>query len=61
MESIMNTNTDENRFRLTRFINVTEKIFSINILTVKGIWTESKTDANPDMNRLIFTKEEVII
>ena len=55
----MNTNTDENRFALTRFANVAHSAGS-----VLPFWLKLKEDGlklkltDPDMNRLIFTKEE---
>ena len=55
----MNTNTDENRFSLTRFANVAHSAGS-----VLPFWLKLKDDGkplkltDPDMNRLIFTKED---
>jgi len=55
----MNTNTDENRFALTRFANVAHSAGS-----VLPFWLKLKEAGlnlkltDPDMNRLIFTKEE---
>ena len=55
----MNTNTDENRFALTRFANVAHSAGS-----VLPFWLKLKDDCkplkltDPDMNRLIFTKED---
>jgi len=55
----MNTNTDENRFALTRFANVAHSAGS-----VLPFWLKLKEDdkplklTDPNMNRLIFTKEE---
>ena len=55
----MNTNTDENRFALTRFANVAHSAGS-----VLPFWLKLKDDGkplkltDPDMNRLIFTKED---
>ena len=55
----MNTNTDENRFALTRFANVAHSAGS-----VLPFWMKLKDDGkplkltDPDMNRLIFTKED---
>ena len=55
----MNTNTDENRFALTRFANVAHSAGS-----VLPFWLKLKESGlnlkltDPDMNRLIFTKEE---
>ena len=54
----MNTNTDENRFSLTRFANVAHSAGS-----VLPFWLKLKKEGNPlkltdpNMNRLIFTKE----
>ena len=58
----MNTNTDENRFALTRFANVAHSAGS-----VLPFWLKLKDDGkplkltDPDMNRLIFTKEDAAI
>ena len=55
----MNTNTDENRFALTRFANVAHSAGS-----VLPFWLKLKKEGkrlkltDPDMNRLIFTKED---
>ena len=55
----MNTNTDENRFALTRFANVAHSAGS-----VLPFWLKLKKEGNPlkltdpNMNRLIFTKED---
>ena len=55
----LNTNTDENRFALTRFANVAHSAGS-----VLPFWLKLKEAGlplkltDPDMNRLIFTKEE---
>ena len=55
----MNTNTDENRFSLTRFANVAHSAGS-----VLPFWLKLKEEGkplkltDPDMNRLIFTKED---
>ena len=55
----MNTNTDENRFALTRFANVAHSAGS-----VLPFWLKLKEEGkplkltDPNMNRLIFTKEE---
>ena len=55
----MNTNTDENRFALTRFANVAHSAGS-----VLPFWLKLKEDGkplkltDPNMNRLIFTKED---
>ena len=55
----MNTNTDENRFALTRFANVAHSAGS-----VLPFWLNLKKEGkplkltDPDMNRLIFTKED---
>ena len=55
----MNTNTDENRFSLTRFANVAHSAGS-----VLPFWLKLKREGkplkltDPDMNRLIFTKED---
>ena len=55
----MNTNTDENRFALTRFANVAHSAGS-----VLPFWLKLKEEGkslkltDPDMNRLIFTKED---
>ena len=55
----MNTNTDENRFALTRFANVAHSAGS-----VLPFWLKLKEAGlnlkltDPNMNRLIFTKEE---
>ena len=55
----MNTNTDENRFALTRFANVAHSAGS-----VLPFWLKLKDDCkplkltDPNMNRLIFTKED---
>tara|TARA_Y100001938_G_scaffold144821_1_gene220243 strand:- start:3666 stop:4568 length:903 start_codon:yes stop_codon:yes gene_type:complete len=55
----MNTNTDENRFSLTRFANVAHSAGS-----VLPFWLKSKQEGkpikltDPNMNRLIFTKED---
>ena len=55
----MNTNTDENRFSLTRFANVAHSAGS-----VLPFWLKLKEDGkplkltDPNMNRLIFTKED---
>ena len=55
----MNTNTDENRFALTRFANVAHSAGS-----VLPFWLKLKDDGkplkltDPNMNRLIFTKED---
>ena len=55
----MNTNTDDNRFSLTRFANVAHSAGS-----VLPFWLKLKDDGkplkltDPDMNRLIFTKED---
>ena len=55
----MNTNTDDNRFALTRFANVAHSAGSVLPFWIK-LKKESKplklTD--PNMNRLIFTKED---
>jgi len=55
----MNTNTDDNRFSLTRFANVAHSAGS-----VLPFWLKLKRDGKPlkltdsNMNRLIFTKED---
>lgn len=55
----MNTNTDDNRFSLTRFANVAHSAGS-----VLPFWLKLKKDnsplklTDPNMNRLIFTKED---
>ena len=55
----MNTNTDENRFSLTRFANVAHSAGS-----VLPFWLKLKQEGkpvkltDPNMNRLIFTKED---
>jgi UDP-N-acetylglucosamine 4,6-dehydratase len=55
----MNTNTDDNRFSLTRFANVAHSAGS-----VLPFWLKLKKEGkplkltDPDMNRLIFTKED---
>ncbi len=55
----MNTNTDENRFALTRFANVAHSAGS-----VLPFWLKLKEQkkplklTDPNMNRLIFTKED---
>jgi len=55
----MNTNTDDNRFSLTRFANVAHSAGS-----VLPFWLKLKSEGkplkltDPDMNRLIFTKED---
>ena len=55
----MNTNTDDNRFSLTRFANVAHSAGS-----VLPFWLKLKRKGNPlkltdsNMNRLIFTKED---
>ena len=55
----MNTNTDDNRFSLTRFANVAHSAGS-----VLPFWLKLKRDGkplkltDPNMNRLIFTKED---
>ncbi len=55
----MNTNTDENRFALTRFANVAHSAGS-----VLPFWLKLKEEGkslkltDPNMNRLIFTKED---
>jgi UDP-N-acetylglucosamine 4,6-dehydratase len=55
----MNTNTDANRFSLTRFANVAHSAGS-----VLPFWLKLKKEGNPlkltdpNMNRLIFTKED---
>jgi len=55
----MNTNTDENRFALTRFANVAHSAGS-----VLPFWMKLKEEGkplkltDPNMNRLIFTKED---
>jgi UDP-N-acetylglucosamine 4,6-dehydratase len=55
----MNTNTDDNRFSLTRFANVAHSAGS-----VLPFWLKLKKDGkplkltDPNMNRLIFTKED---
>ena len=55
----MNTNTEDNRFALTRFANVAHSAGS-----VLPFWLKLKDDGkplkltDPDMNRLIFTKED---
>ena len=55
----MNTNTDDNRFSLTRFANVAHSAGS-----VLPFWLKLKKEGNPlkltdpNMNRLIFTKED---
>ena len=55
----MNTNTDDNRFSLTRFANVAHSAGS-----VLPFWLKLKEDGkplkltDPNMNRLIFTKED---
>ena len=55
----MNTNTDENRFSLTRFANVAHSAGS-----VLPFWLKLKKEGSPlkltdpNMNRLIFTKED---
>ena len=55
----MNTNTDENRFALTRFANVAHSAGS-----VLPFWLNLKKEGkplkltDPNMNRLIFTKED---
>ena len=57
----MNTNTDDNRFSLTRFANVAHSAGS-----VLPFWLKLKKDGNPlkltdpNMNRLIFTKEDAV-
>ena len=55
----MNTNTDENRFALTRFANVAHSAGSVLPFWL-NLYKQKKplklTD--PDMNRLIFTKED---
>ena len=55
----MNTNTDENRFSLTRFANVAHSAGSVLPFWL-NLYKQKKplklTD--PDMNRLIFTKED---
>ena len=55
----MNTNTDENRFALTRFANVAHSAgsvlpFWLNLYEQK----KSLKLTDPNMNRLIFTKED---
>ena len=55
----MNTNTDDNRFSLTRFANVAHSAGS-----VLPFWLKLKKEGNPlkltdpNMNRLIFTQDE---
>ena len=55
----MNTNTDDNRFSLTRFANVAHSAGS-----VLPFWMKLKEEGkplkltDPNMNRLIFTKED---
>jgi len=55
----MNTNTDENRFALTRFANVAHSAGS-----VLPFWLKLKKEGKPlkltgkDMNRLIFTQKD---
>ena len=55
----MNTNTDDNRFALTRFANVAHSAGS-----VLPFWLKLKKEGSPlkltdpNMNRLIFTKED---
>ena len=55
----MNTNTDENRFALTRFANVAHSAGS-----VLPFWLKLKEEGkplkltDPNMNRLIFTQED---
>jgi len=55
----MNTNTDDNRFSLTRFANVAHSAGS-----VLPFWLKLKKEGSPlkltdpNMNRLIFTKED---
>ena len=55
----MNTNTEDNRFALTRFANVAHSAGS-----VLPFWLKLKKEGNPlkltdpNMNRLIFTKED---
>tara|TARA_B100000214_G_scaffold9116_1_gene6605 strand:+ start:171 stop:1079 length:909 start_codon:yes stop_codon:yes gene_type:complete len=55
----MNTNTDDNRFALTRFANVAHSAGS-----VLPFWLNLKKEGkplkltDPNMNRLIFTKED---
>tara|TARA_A100001201_G_scaffold25488_1_gene28648 strand:+ start:2939 stop:3844 length:906 start_codon:yes stop_codon:yes gene_type:complete len=55
----MNTNTDDNMFSLTRFANVAHSAGS-----VLPFWLKLKSEGkplkltDPDMNRLIFTKED---
>ena len=55
----MNTNTNDNRFSLTRFANVAHSAGS-----VLPFWLKLKKEGNPlkltdpNMNRLIFTKED---
>ena len=55
----MNTNTDENRFSLTRFANVAHSAGS-----VLPFWLKLREEGkplkltDPNMNRLIFTKED---
>ena len=55
----MNTNTDDNRFSLTRFANVAHSAGS-----VLPFWLKLKKEGKPlkltdsNMNRLIFTKED---
>ena len=55
----LNTNTDGNRFALTRFANVAHSAGS-----VLPFWLKSKKDGkslkltDPNMNRLIFTQDE---
>ena len=55
----MNTNTDDNRFSLTRFANVAHSAGS-----VLPFWLKLKKEGkplkltDPNMNRLIFTKED---
>ena len=55
----MNTKTDDNRFSLTRFANVAHSAGS-----VLPFWLKLKSEGkplkltDPDMNRLIFTKED---
>ena len=55
----MNTSTDDNRFSLTRFANVAHSAGS-----VLPFWLKLKKEGNPlkltdpNMNRLIFTKED---
>ena len=55
----MNTNTDDNRFALTRFANVAHSAGSVLPFWL-NLYDQKKplklTD--PDMNRLIFTKED---